>query len=244
MKTRKTTAPIPIDQIKEYFTDKELFFVVDYHNSELRDKVFLTYLSNLDLPSDIENVEPDELFSLVEAYMTIKTVNNTPYLNMVVAHIILKAKGSDTSEILNPIITDEVAQRFIDGHEELVSRWLHFINSTMLYLIYIYTELNEKVKVEETVPSIDDADYVGLNIVNLFLISGFMESYFTVEPQEEMHFFTKQFTEHMFRGKSFFSYYNNPSNMFIPLLIALVEGQISINPADIFPADVIDKIRS
>ena len=50
---RNVKVPLSVDQIKEFFTNKNLVYLINYHDSDLKGVVFLTYLSNLDLPAEI-----------------------------------------------------------------------------------------------------------------------------------------------------------------------------------------------
>lgn len=235
---RHTIAPLPIDLIKEYFQDKSILFLVDYENSKLQDKIFLTYLSNLDIPADIElrNEFPlEKTFSLIESYMQIKTVSDVEFLTMIVCHILLRAKGVDIKDAMeNTFLTDEQADQFIEQHKELVDRWVHFLDSSFLYLIYSFKDLNDQLKVEENYPKIEDPNYVGLNVVNLFSVPGFMNCYFASAPTGDMSFFVDQFTKYMFKGKSFFEYYKTEQNTFIPILLAMVDDLIPVDAEELF----------
>jgi hypothetical protein len=237
-KIRETIAPLPISDIKEYFHDKEILFLVDYENSKIADKVFLTYISNLDIPVDIKlekSFDLEKTFSLIDAYMDVKAISNIHFLNMIVAHIILRYIGIDTSSVLiNTYLTDEQVEQFISTRKDKIERWVHFLDSSMLYMIYSFKELNDTVKVEDNFPKIQDANYVGLNIVNLFSIPGFMTCYFGAGPSPSMSFFTEQFTTYMFKGKSFFEYFNNEENILLPTLLALTEGKLPMDPRDQF----------
>jgi hypothetical protein len=241
-KIRETVAPLPIETIKEYFHDKEISFLVDYENSKIADKIFLTYVSNLDIPLDIKlrkDFPKEKLFSLIDAYMDVKTICNVETLTMMVVHILLKAIGVNTKESLaNTFMSEELVDEFIETRKEKVSKWAHFLDSSMLFLIYSYKDLNEKVKVEESFPKIEDANYVGLNIVNLFSVPGFMNCYFGAGPTPNMSFFTEQFTKYMFKGKNLFDYFNNEENMFVPLLIGLVEKKLEMDPREQFKDDL------
>ena len=62
----ETKAPIAIDDLKKHFTDKDISFLIDYKKSDLKGEKLLTYLSNLDLPCDLKNIDNDlmkELFN-------------------------------------------------------------------------------------------------------------------------------------------------------------------------------------
>jgi hypothetical protein len=237
-KIRETIAPLPIDAIKEYFHDKEITFLVDYENSKISDKIFLTYVSNLDIPLDIKLSKsyPDEkVFALLDAYMDVKSISNINSINMMMVHVLLRYIGVDTSKALvNTYLTDEQVDKFISTRSEKIERWSHFLDSTMLYLIYSYKELNDRIKVEESYPKIEDINYVGLNIVNLFSVPGFMTCYFGARPTPPMSFFTEQFTNYMFKGKNLFGYFNTEENIFIPVLTSLVQQTIAMDPKEQF----------
>lgn len=245
-KIRETVAPLPIETIKEYFHDKEISFLVDYENSKITDKIFLTYVANLDIPLDIKlrkDFPKEKLFSLIDAYMDVKTISNVQTLTMMVAHILLKVVGVNTKEsLVNAFMTEEMVDEFIETRKEKIQKWAHFLDSSMLFLIYSYKELNDQIKVEDNFPKIEDANYVGLNIVNLFSVPGFMNCYFGSGPTPNMSFFTEQFTKYMFKGKNLFDYFNNDQNMFVPLLIGLVEKKIHMDPREQFKSDLEVKV--
>jgi hypothetical protein len=233
MKYIDTIAPIPIDSIKEYFKDKNLMFLIDYENSKLENKVFLTYLSNLDIPCDVklDSLSKEKKISLLEAYLDIKNIINVPVLNMMMAQIILKMIGTDPALLLKVLpLTNEECDAFIEKNRSSLQRWLVFLDSTMVFLIYSYKDLNEKLKVEENFPKIDDENFVGLNVINLLKIPAFLELYFAAEKPVAMFYFKQHFETYMFKGKSFFEFYNNDSNTFIPLLKKLISKELPLTP--------------
>ena len=77
---KTTIAPIPLEDLKEYFANKELTFLIDYENSTLKGEKFLTYLSNLDVPCDVVlGKDKDSILELVEVYMNTRML--VKYLN-------------------------------------------------------------------------------------------------------------------------------------------------------------------
>lgn len=233
MKYIDTIAPIPIDSIKEYFKDKSLMFLIDYENSKLENKVFLTYLSNLDIPCDVklDSLTKEKKLSLLEAYLDIKNISNVPALNVMMAQVILHLIGVDPTTLFKTLhLTNEECDEFIEKNRLTIERWLVFLDSSMLFLIYSYKDLNEKIKVEETFPAIDDENFVGLNVINLFKLPAFLELYFSAEKPMALFYFKQQFETYMFKGKSFFEYYNNDSNAFVPLLAKLISKELPLTP--------------
>lgn len=238
MKIREVTAPLPVAEIKEFFQDKELAFHVDYAGSKLKGKVLLTYLANLDLPADLklpEDIEEDALFELIDAYTEIKTISSVDILKAMMAHIVLKYIGAPTEEIFEePFLTEEQVDRYIETRPETIERWKFFLDSTMVYLLYIHKELNAGLQLDKRVPPIDDAMYIGHNVVNLFSVPAFMELFQGYSVPTGMAFFVPQFTQHMFKGDSLFPYFTHENNSMVPLMTAMVEGMIPIDPAEVF----------
>ena len=233
MKYIDTIAPIPIDSIKEYFKDKSVMFLIDYENSKLENKVFLTYLSNLDIPCDLklDSLSSEKKLALLEAYLDIKNITNVPALNIMMAQIVLHMIGTDPSTLFKTLyLTTEECNAFIEKNRLAIEKWLVFLDSTMVFLIYSYKDLNEKIKVQESFPTIDDENFVGLNVINLLKIPAFLELYFAAEKPVALYYFKQHFETYMFKGKSFFEYYNNESNAFIPLLKQLISKELPLTP--------------
>lgn len=241
MKYIKTEVPISIDNIKEYFKDKEIFFLLDYNKSKLQDKIFLTYLSNLDMPCDIdlqEKIEKEKLFELLKSYMVVKSVNSISFLNMAMCQIILKCVGCDHNLIFsNSILTDEQCEEFIDANKEELAKWIFFLDSTMVFLLKTFEDLNALLKVEDSFKVIDDDNFIGLNVVNLFSIPSFLEIYFSANREVSLAYFKPQFENHMFKGKSLYQYYVNDTNLFVPLLTKLINKQLPMNSNDYFQSE-------
>ena len=69
---RNTIAPIPIEDLKAYFENKEITFIIDYNNSTLKGEKLLTYLSNLDVPCDInfKGTKQEDVNEFLVSYMS------------------------------------------------------------------------------------------------------------------------------------------------------------------------------
>lgn len=239
-----TIVPIPIDQIKEYFKDKEIKFIIDYNNSKLQEKVFLTYLANLDIPCDIDyekKIEKEKLFSLIESYMNLKSVSNVDFLSVALAQIILKCLNVNDQILFRKyILTDQECEEFIEKNQNELAKWIYFLDSTMLFLLKSFEDLDEQINVKQNFTNIDDSDYVGLNVVNLFSIPGFLELYFSADREVSMAYFVQQFENHMFKGKSLYQYYFNEFNLFGPLLTQLINKNLPIDANEVLPINEED----
>lgn len=242
-KVRNVTAPLTMDQIKEFFLDKSLVFVIKYANSALKGKVFLTYISNLDLPAEVDltDTPKEDIMSLVKDYMEVRNINESKGLATLVALILFHNRGIDISEFQAPLTVDEMKE-FADNNSDLLERWYAFLDSMILFSM-MSVQVVEKGEngeefgisaFEEAFPgifdkyeTIDDTLYIGSNVVNLFHVPMFFERYFSV-PTNDAKYFKQQFTEYMFKGKRLFHYFANEGNTFFKVLVALVTNKVSV----------------
>jgi hypothetical protein len=243
-KIREATVPLPIDSIKEFFQDKEIKFLIDYENSKIKDQVFLTYVSNLDIPIDLKinkDFDKTEVFKLITHYMQVKTISNIPFLNMAVAHIVLKASGLNTaSEITNSYFTEDEVDQFINENSDLVAIWLALLNSIPLFMIKSFNDLNEHLKVEQSYQVLDDQNAVGMNVVNLITMPGFMKAFFTTNANAApMIWFKQQFESYMFKGRSLFEFVSVIPE-FQEIMLALNDGKLPKDARDFFKNNEID----
>ena len=225
-KLREVTVPLPIESIKEFFQDKEIKFLVDYNNSKIKDHVFLTYVSNLDIPIDIkDNIEEETLFKLLYCYMEVKTITDIPFLNSVITQIILAAAGSKSAAD-NGYLSNEQLNQFISSRQEIISIWLAFFNSLPLYLMSTFDELNKKEKISENNDIIDDTDIVGLNVVNL-IKQDIMLEFFAQQINAQQFWFKQQFESYMFKGKSLYEFVEPNMKAFYGMMLAAYDGKLN-----------------
>jgi hypothetical protein len=232
-----------MDQIKEFFLDKSLLFVVDYANSALKGKVFLTYISNLDLPAevDLSGATKEQKMELLKDYMEVRNINECRGLATIVTLILLHNRGVDISEFQSPLTAEEMKE-FGDNNTALLKKWYAFLDSMIIFTMMSVqlVEQDEQGNLlgipafEEAFPGVfdkyevvDDPLYIGSNVVNVFQVPLFLERYFSV-PTNQPKYFKQQFTEYMFKGKRLFHYFANERNTFFKFLVALVTKKVTV----------------
>lgn len=214
---RQVSVPIASDQLREYFGNKGIFYVVNYSESKLKGASFLNYLTNLNVPSDVkfnEGIGFEEYSEIMLAYMNQNSITNLALLNVMAAEMLLFAKGMpyELSPYALAIPVDTLI-RFIDENNELVSKWLHFIDSTHVYGLYAIKCLNEHYKPAEFYEVIDDPEYVGRNIAQLYRIPEFIAYYFNiVGAKYHLSYFKPQFEEYMFKNERLSRYFRSKNN--------------------------------
>ena len=216
-KLRETVVPFPTDMIRQYFSDKDLFFIANYSESKLKGAQFLTYLSNINIPSDVKFNTPigyAEYAEIMKAYMESINIVNCAGLHVMAAEMLLVAKGLpyERSPYALPI-DEKVILMFIEEHYEMVQKWLHFIDSTQVYALRSIKALNDHFKPEEHFPVVEDRSYVGANIAQLFRIPQFIALYFVIENATyKLSYFRDQFEEYMFKNETLAKYFQSPNN--------------------------------
>lgn len=229
---RNVTVPLSLDHIKEFFDNKELFFLVNYSESKIKGNMFLTYISNLGLPSEIvfDGATLEEKFELLKFYMETRNINDSVTLKYAAAQIILISKGFDVTPIYpNPVFTKEEAEKFIEANKEMITRWNTFLSSSIMYYVSSVQVLAEELKLKESYPVIDDPHYIGCNVVQMYSVPGFVEFFFAFPRDPQMYYFKQQFEEYMFKGKNFFHYFVTEENTLLLVLNELLTGNTSMD---------------
>jgi hypothetical protein len=245
---RYSSVPIPADKIREYFTNKDLFFIVNHSESKLQGETFLTYLTNLSLPADVKFNTPlpyEEYELIVKAYLNQTSVNNIAGLHVMVADMLLIAKGlkSEESPYALPINPDHVL-RFISENKEQVDRWLHFLDSTQVYGLTAIKSLNDHYTPKDRFKKVDDPHYVGANIAQLYTMPQFIAIYFSIPGAVyELSYFTYQYEEYAFKNERLAHYFANRNNMAALLFSHFAVGTFKAEevPVGLFGMGVFNK---
>jgi hypothetical protein len=229
---RETVVPIPTDLIREFFTNKGLYYLIDYRESKLKGGAFLTYLTNLNVPADLRFsavLEYEEYAELMKAYMDQRSVINCPLLHVMAAELLLFAKGlpHERSPYVTPVPKASFLIRFIDENKEQIGKWLHFIDSTQVFALSAIKVLNGYYKPKEFFENIDDKEYVGSNIAQLYRIPEFIAYYFALEGAEyKLSYFTQQYEEYMFKNERLAKYFRSPHNFSALMFEHIAQGTI------------------
>jgi hypothetical protein len=205
----ETIAPISIENLKKHFTDKEVFYLIDYKNSELKGKKLLTYLSNLDLPADIK--EPD--LELVKEYLHSVTLVNIESLENIIIDILLEYKN---------ILKTENYKNFINENGDIISKWSDKLDSLSIFNMYIVNS-DEFKDYAKTFPADDTNSLEGVNFVSLLKQERFY--LFFNKLNNNIRFYTRYFDDYMFRGKNLFEFWSTPKNPMFLLTWGITQGK-------------------
>jgi arsenate reductase-like glutaredoxin family protein len=213
----ETIVPISIDNLKKYFENKNIKFLIDYDESKIKDEKFLLYISNLDIPCDIKFDKTNKShLELIKLYMNSKSLINLPVIEEEVLEICLEASGFGL---------DDSRKEFIEENYEIINVWLDILKSLSLYNFYTLKEhdtLKEEYILQHEKRS---SDGLGINFVNLLKYEDccllFMRDTFS---SEKLYYYEDIFNEYMFNGKNLFHYWQNENNRLYMLTWAITSG--------------------
>lgn len=226
MQVIETTAPISIDNLKKYFADKNVKFVIDYKNSTLKGSKLLIYLSNLDIPVDIDlNETSDEFYPLLKNYFESSFILNIDFLERAAIKVLLASK--DLLENLRE--PDESKQRlhnFISENKDLIEQWSAKLDSLTLYNLYTINEPAFKEFVRKHPEAESPSE--GINFVSLLKHEDFYSFYESIN-QEHLRFYKDYFDEYIFKGKNLFYFWATENNPLFLLTTGVASGTVIRN---------------
>lgn len=216
----KTTAPISIENLKQYFTDKSTFYIIDYKNSTLKGAKLLTYLSNLDIPCDIDfaDCNEEECYDMLKTYMSFNMIVNIATLENLMIYLIKQYKN----------IVARSDEKFLLDNENLFKEWISKLDSLTLYNMSIVNDDNFK-EFANAFEKDDSQTTSGINFISLLKHQSFYETYGVID-KTQLKYYTHYFNDYMFKGKNMYSFWANGNNPMFLLTYGISEGLI--NPED------------
>lgn len=229
-----TIAPISIEDLKLYFTDKSTFYVINYAESKLKGAKLLTYLSNLDIPADIDfsTSSVDEKYDMLKAYMETSSIVNILSLEFLTMQTIEEAKG-----LFNHGLKD-----FIESNSSLIASWISKIDSLTIYNMYTINS-DETRDFATSFDHVSGDDMVGLNFVSLLKHQELYTLYEKID-QSTLKFYDKYFTEYVFKGRNLYSYWANANNPLFLLTQAIGNNEIDLNEYNAAKLETIKGIEN
>lgn len=212
----KTPAPISIEDLKKYFTDKSTFYIINYKESKLKGAKLLTYFSNLDIPCDIDFTGCDdvECYEMLKEYFNASSIVNIPILENLAIYVLKQYKE------LIPV-KDEA---FIQENKDIISAWSSRLDSLTIYNMSIVNDPTFSEFVDNFEK--DDSDtLVGVNFISLLKHPQFYNFYGNIK-NEDLRYYTHYFNDYMFKGKNMYSYWANDNNPMFLLTYGISEGLI------------------
>lgn len=211
----ETIAPIGLEDLKKYFVDKSISFLIDYENSKIQGNKLLTYISNLDIPIDIKfdpNNETGE--SLLEDYMNTTFLVNIPSLEIATINKLLEYRF------------EPVKSKFIEKNQELLDHWATLLDSSTLFNFYCLQNAPEMKEWVESFPKYSLDVVTGINFVQLFKYKDFYQFY-QKNDESKLKYCPEVFNDYIFKGNNLFHYWSNENNIMFMLTWGIIQGHVT-----------------
>lgn len=214
----KTTAPISLENLKQYFTDKSTSYLVDYQNSKLQGQKLLTYIGNLDLNCDLEvsDILDPGFQELLKIYFNSTTLVNIPALERSAMAVLFRFKGLSDLDTLD---------NFINENIEIVTAWVNKLDSLVLFNTWIIQDEGARAEVlsypEDTTESVE-----GINWVSMLKHEDFYYFYTHVDFGS-LRNYSKYFNDNLFKGRNLYSFWATEKNPMFIITWGILEQKIN-----------------
>lgn len=211
--------PLTDEQLIQYIQNTDKVYDIQYSKT-LNDNS-LIYLANLNIKCNLICKTQEELNEALLSYMKLQTLCTIKNFEKYIVKIILIHNKLNLEDFC-PELTINQCLNFINNNIDIINRYEQFLDSLYYYIIYKCLNITDKFNFQNT-PIIEDRDYVGVNIVNLFYIKELM-MYFFIKNKTKQYNFKYQFEEYMFNNDNLYFYLADSK---FPLL-SFLEGLINI----------------
>jgi hypothetical protein len=220
MTTIFTTAPIAMEQLKEYFTNRETTYIIDAKESTLKGQTLLTYLSNLDIPCDITNIDEE----LLLAYLKSPFMVSVKSLELTAIMLMMTTAGLNNGQ--QPIETGGWLSDFVAEHDEIIEQW---INKAFCLPLYNFSTINDD-RIDDFLASVnvdESTDMTGVNVISLLKHEEFYILFSMIPPDFKPTYFKHWFNQPVFRGKQLFAYWATSNNPLFLLTNSIASGELT-----------------
>lgn len=208
--------PLTDEELLEFVENQDNVFDIEVNNDEFDNKTSLIYISNLNIKCNCSFNDSTKKLDFIKEYLLSNRIVSIENIEKMVIKIILYSIGYKLKDF-EADISEEECEKFIKDNEELVSKLQTFLDSLVIYGISTYVQEDKKKDFMKNIQVIDDNEYIGLNIVNLFKYKE-LSFYYVFKSIGEQYNFIKQFNDYIFDGKNLFYYFNNDNNMLIKMI--------------------------
>jgi hypothetical protein len=234
------TIPFDAETLKKIITGEIEHPVVDYNNSKIKGKNFITYFSNLKYKSisiNFTDVSVEEKQTLVAEYIKHQSMVKIEQLESTVIKCLFKKRGYDLSlvdqseydqEILsNAILSNEEIEQFVQDNGNLVDELCQILDGTILYAIKNLNAYKE-VYGESITDNIEvDKLNVGKTFVSLFANETFNCHYYSTLPDfTRLKYFEHYYDRPIYSGQTLMSHITGNCVIF-PLIKMIVDVEFT-----------------
>jgi hypothetical protein len=213
---------------------------IDYVNSTIKGKNFITYFSNLKYKTvdiDFTDVSIDEKETLLLEYIKHNSTANIEQLLASVIKSLFYQKGYNLSLVDNSkldieflqksILTNSEIEHFVKENEELIKALCDILDGTLLYAIKNLNAYKEELGDFITNNIVEEKQEIGKTFVNLFQNETFNSHYYASIPKfDKIKYFDFYFDRPIYSGKTLMTYITGGCIIF-PLLKMILDNSFT-----------------
>ena len=233
------TIPFDSDTLKSIITGDIKSPEIDYANSKIKGKNFITYLSNLkyeNLVIDFSSVSFEERCELLSEYIKHNSTCHIEQLESTIIKSLFFYRGYDLSLVdkseddkivlVKCILTNEEIQEFVEKNKDLVKQLAELMDGVLLYAIKNLNAYREELGDFVTTNVIVEKQDIGKTFVNLFDNPTFNCHYYGSLPRfDNLKYFDHYFDRPIYSGKTLINFISSPKCFIFPLLKMILDVQ-------------------
>jgi hypothetical protein len=181
--TTLKTIPMSTQEIQEIFLNSELHYNIDLNNSTLKGEAFITYIANMQINCSLatdDQTPKEEKFEILTHFLKFRQTIKCDTLLNTTALLLLKALRTPIEHTSN-WLTEEESEEFLQSNKSLILEAALFINSAPVFVTAFNKDFKEEIFepacLNNEIQVIDDPEIVGVNLINLFSIPNFIETF-------------------------------------------------------------------
>lgn len=235
------TIPFDSDTLKSIITGEVNSPKIDYVNSKIKGKNFITYLSNLkyeNLFIDFSDVSFEEKSVIVSEFIKHNSTCQIEQIESTVIKCLFLYRGydlslldrveSDTKTMEQSIFTNEELQEYLNLNRNLIKQLADILDGVLLYAIKNINEYKEEVGNDITSNIVVEKQEIGKTFVNILDNSSFNFHYYSSLPSfEEIKYFEHYFDRPIYSGKTLINYIITPNCFIYPMLKMIIGLEFS-----------------
>jgi hypothetical protein len=235
------TIPFDSETLRSIITGDIKSPEIDYDNSKIKAKNFVTYLSNLKYESlniNLTDVSFEERSELISEFIK---HNSTCHINQLEATVIkclfyfrgydlsLVDKSEDDKTVLEQcILSNDEVRQYVEQNTDLIKQLSEILDGVLLYAIKNLTAYKEEVGDFITNNIVTEKQDIGKTFVNLFDNATFNCHYYSSIPKfDSIKYFDHYFDRPIYSGKTLINFIASPQCLIFPLLRMMLEKPLT-----------------
>ena len=235
------TIPFESETLKNIITGKVTSPEIDYTNSKIKGKNFITYLSNLkyeNIEINFSDVSFDERCELISEFIKHSSTCHIEQIEAAIVKILFYDKGydlalvdqsiDDQSFLCKSILSNDEIHQFVSSNTDLVGQLRDLLDGVLLYAIKNLNAYKEELGDFVTTNVIVEKQQVGKTFVNLLNNTTFNCHYYGALPKfDDLKYFDYYFDKPIYSGKTLMTFITTPQCVIFPLLKMVIDVQFT-----------------